>query len=304
MHDVTTLKDFSTVLGECVKLIYVNFERNPVQIDTKLIGTGHEVLSSVSDFSPNGFKKIRLGGLAITVSTRDEAAKYLVHSALHKRPGVKPLFVTSANGQVLSMCARDPAIRALFDKADLIHADGQPMVVASRRYCSNPLPERVATTDLFHDVAKVAERWGASFYILGACEAINARATANMKEIYPMLSIAGRRNGYFNDDEELEIVRKINVLAPDILWVSLGAPLEQQFICRNIAKLTNVGVIKTAGGLLDFVAGERKRAPKWMQDWSLEWLYRTWLEPTRLGPRYLETNLHSVRLLATQSGDL
>lgn len=291
-------------MGECVNIIYVNFERNPVQTDTKLTDTGRDSFFPVSDFSPNGFKKIRLGGLAIAVSTRDEAAKYLVHSALHRRAGAKPLFVTSANGQVLSMCARDPEIRALFDQADLIHADGQPMVVASRRYCSNPLPERVATTDLFHDIAKVAESWGASFYVLGASEAVNARATSNIKAMYPLLNIAGRRNGYFSADEELDIVRKINALKPDILWVSLGAPLEQQFVCRNISKLTNVGVIKTAGGLLDFVAGKRKRAPKWMQDWSLEWLYRTWLEPTRLGPRYLETNMHSARLLATQSGDL
>ena len=275
-----------------------------MQIDTKLADIGDEVPVAVSAFSPDGFKKIRLGGLTIAVSTRAEAAKYLVDYALHKRAGTKPLYVTSANGQVLSMCARDPDIRALFDKADLIHADGQPMVVASRRYCSNPLPERVATTDLFHDIAKVAESWGASFYIFGAAEAINARATANIRTKYPLLNIAGRRNGYYSADEESDIVHKINALRPDILWVSLGAPLEQQFVCRNISKLTNVGVIKTAGGLLDFVAGERKRAPKWMQDWSLEWLYRTWLEPARLGPRYLETNMHSARLLATQSGDL
>ncbi len=256
------------------------------------------------DVTVDAVKRIRLGGLPIVVSSREEAARYLVKAALNKVKPSKPLYATSANGQVISMCARDPDVKALFTRADLIHADGQPMVVASRRYCSSPLPERVATTDLFDDVARVAQDWGASFYVFGASEEVNSEAVANMRASYPLLNIVGHRSGYFKPREEVEIVQQINALKPDILWVSLGAPLEQKFVCRNLSKLTNVGVIKTAGGLLDFIAGRRKRAPRWMQDYSLEWLYRTWLEPARLGPRYLETNMHSAKLLATQSGDL
>jgi len=254
--------------------------------------------------APQSIKKVRLGGMAIAVASRQEAAQHLIDAAKAKAPGAKPQYITSANGQVLSMAARDPDIRALFEQADLVHADGQPMVVASRKYCTTPLPERVATTDLVHDTAKLAQEQGASFYIFGAIEEINARATDNLKALYPNLIIAGRRNGYFSLEQEADVVAQINAARPDIVWVSLGVPLEQRFILRNLDKLTGAGVIKTSGGMLDFLAGERSRAPQWMQDLSLEWLYRTWLEPTRLGPRYLSTNFHAAYLLARQSGDI
>lgn len=248
--------------------------------------------------------KVMLGGLPIAVATRIDAALHLLDSAQAKPEGSRPLYITSANGQVLAMCASQPEVKQLFLAADIIHADGQPMVVASRRYCKTPLPERVATTDLVHDTARLAEQQGGSFYFFGAKEDVNARAVARMSELYPKLKIAGRRNGYFKPEEEDAVVVEINAAKPDILWVCLGVPLEQQFICRNLSKLTNVGVIKTSGGLLDFLAGVNKRAPKWMQDYSLEWLYRTWLEPRRLGPRYLQTNFQAARLLATKSGDI
>jgi len=91
-------------------------------------------------------------------------------------------------------------------------------------------------------------------------------------------------------------------LSPDILWVSMGVPREQQFIVRNRHRLTSVGVIKTSGGLFDWLSGSRPRAPVWMQNAGLEWLWRVWLEPKRLGWRYLKTNPLAAYLLLTRSG--
>src|SRR5207245_744558 len=141
---------------------------------------------------------------------------------------------------------------------DLIHADGAPLVFASRLTSGQSLPERVATTDLFHDVAQRAEDAGASFYLLGATSESIKRAVERMRERYPRLKIAGYRDGYFFADEDEQVVERINAVKPDILWVGMGVPAEQRFCLRNCARLSQVGVIKTSGGLFDFVSGKNK----------------------------------------------
>jgi len=247
------------------------------------------------------FPLLSIGGLPIALVDRQTSAWRMVDAALARRGrGAPPQVVTSANGQVISLCARDPRLRALFLAADLIHADGAPLVFASRLKFSTPLPERVATTDLFHDVARVAERSGATFYLLGATADVIALAAHNVRKMYPDLKIVGFRDGYFAGHEE-EVVAEINAARPDILWVGMGVPHEQMFSLSWRARLTNVGLIKTSGGLFDFLSGHKSRAPQWMQSAGLEWLYRAAREPRRLLGRYLTTNPHALYLLLTES---
>jgi exopolysaccharide biosynthesis WecB/TagA/CpsF family protein len=243
-----------------------------------------------------------LGRLPIARVDIETTAKAFVRHALAKRgkPG-RPFYSTSANGQVLALCGDDPEFLELMLSADQIHADGMPMVTYSRLFTANPLPERVATTDLVQAVASKAEKAGASFYFLGAKEEINQRAVEAVQKAYPGLTFAGRRNGYFNRDDEDAIVAAINRAAPDILWIGLGVPLEQQFVERNIDRLVNVGVIKTSGGLFDFLSGKNRRAPQWMQNAGLEWAYRAWLEPRRLAIRYITTNPQALSALIRHS---
>lgn len=245
---------------------------------------------------------VQLGGLPIAVVDRKDAADGMIRDALARRgSGLPPLYVTSANGEVISACARDPAVAALFRAADTIHADGMPMVHASRLLCTAALPERVATTDLFHDVARRAIPAGVSFYMFGATEAALARAIRNVRRLHPGLRIVGAHHGYVSAEQEAALIADINDAAPDILWVAQGAPREQQFAVRNRARLDRVGLIKTSGGLFDFLSGDRSRAPLWMQRTSLEWLYRLGLEPRRLFRRYALTNPHALLLLITRS---
>jgi N-acetylglucosaminyldiphosphoundecaprenol N-acetyl-beta-D-mannosaminyltransferase len=153
-------------------------------------------------------------------------------------------------------------------------------------------------------VAKLAIRAGASFYMLGGAPEALRKAVANVRKLYPSLNLVGSRHGYFRPEEEDAIVADINAARPDILWVAMGAPLEQRFAVRNRERLIGVGVIKTAGGLFDFLSGERSRAPAWMQAAGLEWLYRMLIEPRRLFVRYAVTNPHAAYLLLTRSADL
>jgi N-acetylglucosaminyldiphosphoundecaprenol N-acetyl-beta-D-mannosaminyltransferase len=225
-----------------------------------------------------------------------------VDLALARRGGYDPpLYVTSANGQVISLCASDPEMRALFVTADIIHADGMPLVFASRLRCREPLPERVATSDLVHDLAKVGVARGASLYLLGGTAEVVAKTRANLEASYPGLVIAGARSGYMTTAEEPVVAEEIAAAKPDILFVSMGVPREQAFILRNRERLRGVGIAKTSGGLFDFLSGTKKRAPLWIQDAGVEWLYRLAREPRRLLVRYAVTNPHAAYLLLTRS---
>jgi N-acetylglucosaminyldiphosphoundecaprenol N-acetyl-beta-D-mannosaminyltransferase len=245
---------------------------------------------------------VTIGGLPIATIGREQSARLMVDAALARRgSGHAPLVITSANGQVISMCARDAGVRRIFLAADLIHADGMPLVFASRLKSRIPLPERVATTDLFHDVARIAPARGATFFLLGASPEAIEHAVSNVRAKYPHLKLAGYRHGYFDPEDVDEIVKEIDACAPDILWIGMGAPAEIAVALHLRTRLTRVGIIKTSGGLFDFLSGRNRRAPMWMQATGLEWLFRLALEPRRLLYRYLSTNPHALFLLLTGS---
>jgi N-acetylglucosaminyldiphosphoundecaprenol N-acetyl-beta-D-mannosaminyltransferase len=245
------------------------------------------------------WRRIRIGDLPVVVATRIETARVMVDESL-KRRGLwrYPAYLTSTNGEVTYRCAVNESERSLFLQADAIHADGMPHVFVSRLRCGIALPERVATSDLFYDVACEAEAKGATMFMLS-----NTTAARLVENRFPGLKLVGHRSGFFqNDDEEIRVCGQIAELAPDILWVSMGVPREQRFIVRHRHRLTSIGVIKTSGGLFDFLSGSRPRAPVWMQDAGLEWVWRACLEPKRLGWRYLKTNPLALYLLLTKSG--
>lgn len=214
-----------------------------------------------------------------------------------RRSSERPLFMTSINGQVLSMCARDSGVHRLFAAADVIHCDGQPLVLLSRMVGGLALPERAATTDLFPATARLAAERGVTFYFLGSTADVNRRAVALTRKAYPALAVVGASHGYLSAAEEDAVVAEIARLKPDVLWVSLGAPREQEFTLRRRSQLRGVGIVKTSGGLFDFLAEKNKRAPGWMQAAGFEWLFRLALEPRRLFLRYLITNPHALYLM-------
>jgi exopolysaccharide biosynthesis WecB/TagA/CpsF family protein len=245
--------------------------------------------------------RISLGGLRLAVLDIEQTANFMIEVVFPKRRVSRPLYLTSANGEVLARCSTEPMTGRLFRSADLINADGQPLVTVSRLKSSTPLPERVATTDLFHVVARKAAAAGLTFYMFGADEVENAAAVANVRKMYPNLRIVGRSHGFLRGQALREKVEEINALAPDYLWVALGVPYEQAFVEEYTPNLANVGVIKTSGGLFNFLSGSRTRAPRWMQYVGLEWVWRIWLEPRRLFWRYLTTNPRALYLLFNKS---
>lgn len=269
----------------------------PNYVSTRLSTTDLPGSSDILDGIPRRY----IGGLPIAVTGRAEAAKSLVELVLSRRQAITPpAVITSANGQAISMCASDPEIRRLFEHADLIHADGMPLVFASYLRRGLRLPERVATTDLFHDVAEIAERRHLTFYLLGSTPERLERAEATIRQRYPNLRLVGVHHGYLEGTEEA-VVRSIARIRPDILWLGMGVPLEQRFALKWREALAGVGAIKTSGGLFDHLSGTLRRAPLWVQRLGLEWLFRAAIEPRRLLPRYITTNPHALYLLLTRS---
>src|SRR6201747_1035997 len=133
--------------------------------------------------------RITLGGLRLAVLDIEQTANFMIGMVFPERCLARPLYLTSANGEVLARCSTEPMTERLFRSADLINADGQPLVTVSRLKSKTPLPERVATTDLFHVVARKSEAACLTFYMFGADETENSAAVANVQKMYPDLKI-------------------------------------------------------------------------------------------------------------------
>jgi N-acetylglucosaminyldiphosphoundecaprenol N-acetyl-beta-D-mannosaminyltransferase len=252
----------------------------------------------------DSYSEVTVGGLNTACLSRDGLARMMLQDCLDARsnPQRQPKLVFASNGHAIALAAQDEAFRFTFEQADIIHADGQAAVFASR-LTKTPIPERSATTDFIHDAAALAAEHGLRFFLLGATEEANAEAARILRETYPGLQIVGRRHGYFSEGEEDEICDEINLTQPDVIWVGLSVPLEYEFSVRNKTRL-RAGWLVTCGGCYNFVTGASKRAPRWMQATGLEWLFRLVLEPKRLFWRYAVTNPLAIFLLLTRTSSL
>ena len=248
------------------------------------------------------YNEVIVGGVRIACLSRKDLAGLMVEHcrAARTAPDWRPRLVFSANGNSIARAATDGEFRKAYEEADIVHADGQPVVIASRLLTDAPIPERSATTDFFLDAAEAAEAHGLRIYLLGATEAVNARCAQILKDRYPGLQIVGRRDGYFARAEEPAICEAINASGADIVWVGLGVPLEQGFCARNRTRL-RAGWLVTCGGCFNFFTGDYSRAPAWMQEGGLEWLYRLAREPRRLFWRYAVTNPRALFLMLTRT---
>ena len=180
----------------------------------------------------------------------------------------------------------DEAQWRILREADLAVADGMPVVLLSR-LLRDPLPARVAGSNLVPDLCPRCKAEGLRFYVLGGAEEALAEALAVMerKAGFPM-PIAGSDHSFVKlGEEQPEIVERINAAKPDILFVALGNPKQELWLARNAAAL-DVPVALGIGGSFNFVAGRVKRAPRWMQKCGLEWVHRIAQEPGRLWKRY------------------
>jgi exopolysaccharide biosynthesis WecB/TagA/CpsF family protein len=243
---------------------------------------------------------IFVGGVKAAAISRAELTRLIVEDCLERRAaGARPpALLFDSNGQGISLAARDLAYRQALEAADVVHADGGFVVLASRFVSGASVPDRSATTDLLHDVAGAGLSSGLSHYLLGATEEVNGGCVERLQQLYPGIVIAGRHHGYFASDQETSIIAAINEAAPDILWIGLGKPREQLFAVRHRDALRASWAI-TCGGCFNYVTGHYRRAPQWMRRSNVEWLFRAVTTPKLLW-RYLTTSPHAIWLAATR----
>lgn len=236
------------------------------------------------------------GGIPVRRLDARQWCDLLVQDVAARKSGKlgRPQVVTTANGQVISLFASNQAFNAAVLAADHVAADGMSIVNASRKFTSTPLPERVATTDWFHDAAITAAENGFTFYMLGSTAEVNRTAVRKINQLYPGLTIAGSRDGYFSDADLEAIAQDIDRSGADVLWLGIGNPRQLLVAHQLKNRLKTVTWIRTCGGLYDHLANIHPRAPAILQKIGLEWAWRVAMEPRRLFWRYFTTNIHAM----------
>lgn len=198
-------------------------------------------------------------------------------------------------GKMVSM-QKDLALQKSVNESDLINADGQAVVWASK-FLGKPLKERVAGIDVMHNLVTLANKKGYKIYLLGAKEEVVSNVVDIYTKKYSKNLIAGYRNGYFKKEDEITIAKNIAASGAHILFVAITSPIKENFLYNHREILKDVNFIMGVGGSFDVVAGVTKRAPKWMQNSGLEWFYRFIQEPKRMWKRYLVGNSTFIYLV-------
>jgi N-acetylglucosaminyldiphosphoundecaprenol N-acetyl-beta-D-mannosaminyltransferase len=188
--------------------------------------------------------------------------------------------IATVNPEFIIAAQRDAAFMAVLQKADLCIPDGIGLLHAAR-WMGEELPERVPGSELVYRLAEAAAKHGRRLFLLGAAPGVAEEAAAALQVRYPRLIVAGTFAGSPSVAEDERLVAMINDSRADLLYVAYGAPNQDKWIARNKEKLSSVRLAMGVGGSLDFVAGRAQRAPAWVQDAGLEWLYRLVKEPWR-----------------------
>ena len=241
-------------------------------------------------------KLLVIAGIPIDDLTMDEALDRIEEFIASGRPHQ----IATVNADFIVKAWDDPELRYILQAADMLTADGMPLVWGAR-LLGVPLQDRVTGADLAPALAKRGAQKGWRFYFLGAHPGVAARAAEILTQRHPGLQVAGVYSPPMSSVVEMEaaILERIRQARPDVLLVAFGNPKQEKWIHMHQAAL-NVPVAIGVGGTLDFIAGETRRAPQWMQRVGLEWTFRLLQEPRRLWRRYVVDLVQFTRFFAWQ----
>lgn len=207
-----------------------------------------------------------------------------------------PCYFITANVNYAMLTESNPELRKVNEEAAFILADGMPLVWASR-WRKTRLPERVPGSDLVPALCKQAAQQGHRVFLLGGAPGVGEAAATKLTADYPGLQIVGIEAPTLKNlsqSEHRELIERIRMARPDLLFVALGQPLGEFWVHRHYQDL-RVPVCVQVGATIDFMAGRVPRAPLWMQSTGMEWMYRLYREPRRLAHRYFSNSLFLVR---------
>lgn len=254
---------------------------------------------STDDVSAGPKRRMRLMGTPMDVVTEAQAVQSIVDAAQTSRGH----WTITANLDHIRRYQRDPLARSLIDEADLVVADGMPLIWASR-LAGEPLPERVSGSSMVWSICEAASTRRQSVFLLGGDPGVAERAADIFRDRYPGLEIAGTACppvGFENDKQELERIRgQVTEAAPNIVFVALGFT-KQDILIRVLRSSLPGASFLGVGISLSYATGDLSRAPGWICQIGLEWAYRLAQEPTRLlARRYILNGMpFALRLMAS-----
>lgn len=231
---------------------------------------------------------ITLRGVPLHSLTEDQCVGHILNALDSGHGG----WVVTPNVDILRRFVRDPAFAQLCAEADLMTADGMPLIWASCLQ-GTPLPERVAGSSLIRTLAAGAAQRGRSVYLLGGDPGTAETAAAKLAEMAPGLRVAGTRcppMGFEKDEAYLsDLLEELRETDPDIVFVALGSPKQERLI--HLIRGERGALPQTwwlgVGISFSYLSGDVRRAPAWMRRTGLEWFFRLCQEPRRLARRYL-----------------
>lgn len=226
-------------------------------------------------------------GTDINVTDMEQTVQYLSHNL----DELRGKYICVSNVHTTVMAYRDKDYRKVQNQAAMALPDGKPLSIVSKRRGYKEA-KRVPGPDLMPEIFRISREKGYRHYFYGSTEETLEKLRIKLKEKYPYLKIAGAYAPPFrplSKEEDNQMIHRINEAKPDFIWVGLGAPKQEIWMNAHMDQVS--GIMVGVGAAFDFSAGTVKRAPKWMQELCLEWLYRILQDPVRLIPRYFGTNL-------------
>ncbi len=246
---------------------------------------------------PHWPRKFDLFGVQVSATGYDDAVEAIVEAAKQRVPAV----VSHHDVRALVDASRDRGLREAANSFQIIAPDGQPVRWALNSCHRTGLSDPVTGTELMLRLCQRAAREGLSIYLYGSTPQVLAALCAELDQRWPELNVAGAESPPFRPlsaPEDREIVRRINASGAAIVFVGLGYPKQDRFAFEHRQSIQAVQIC--VGAAFDFLSGNKTRAPRWMQRWGLEWLFRLACEPRRLGRRYLVNNTLFLWKLAAQ----
>lgn len=211
----------------------------------------------------------------------------------------KKSYVVAINVDVIIKIEKDTLLKKIMDESDLVLVDGKPLIWISKLY-KRPIKAKISGSDLVPRLCEIASKKGYTMFILGGAEGIADRAKKRLEKRNPGIKIVGTYAppfGFEKNQKELDRINKrISETHPDILITCFGCPKQEKFIYQNIEHY-DAKVSICAGATVDFLAGNIKRAPQWMSNHGLEWLYRFLQEPKRMFKRYFVDDMKILGLV-------
>jgi N-acetylglucosaminyldiphosphoundecaprenol N-acetyl-beta-D-mannosaminyltransferase len=208
----------------------------------------------------------------------NQCFEQVVEDLLSRINSKRKSFIVTANPEIVMYAHEHPDYKKTIQSADMVVPDGYGIILASK-ILNTPIMERVAGYDLTIRLLELGNEKKLKIYLLGGREETNQKAVTNIQSNYPDIQIVGRHHGFF-DWEKSTVTDEIKAANPDVVFVALGFPRQEQWIAKHLDQFSH-GLFMGVGGSIDVLAGEVQRAPHIWQKMNLEWFYRLISQPSR-----------------------